>query len=118
MQWYNDLSGKMRHLPIKQAIRKSLVSHYRRHFSFKDGLNLAAGSDKEMAYPSGDLGVAELFFTAFSWYLNNTQEDRETNTASFPLPPVTIPSLLTALHEISEIVFLNWSFMKCLRLFR
>lgn len=72
MPWYNDLSGKMRHLKIKQGIRKPPVSHYRGHFRFKDGLNLVAGSDKEMAYPSGDLGMAKLFFTTFIWYLKGT----------------------------------------------
>lgn len=67
----------MRHLPIKQAIRKSPVNHYRRHSCFKDGLNLAAWSDKEKAYPPGDLGMAMLFFTAFTCYLNSTEEDRD-----------------------------------------
>lgn len=55
----------MRHLTIKQAIRKPPVSHYSRHFHFKDGLNLVAGCDKEMAYPSGDLVIARLFFYHF-----------------------------------------------------
>lgn len=72
MQWYNDLSGKMRHLTIKQDIRKPPVSHYSRHFRFKDGLILVTGSDKEMACPSGDLGMAKLFFPAFKWYLKGT----------------------------------------------
>ena len=72
MQGYNDLSGKMRHLTIKQAIRKSPVSHYSRHFRFKDGLHLVAGRGREMAYPSGALGLAKLFFTAFTWYLKGT----------------------------------------------
>lgn len=62
MQGHSDLSGKMRQLPIQQAIRKSAVSHYRRQFCFKRGLNLAAWSDKEKASPIADLSVAMLFF--------------------------------------------------------
>lgn len=57
---------------MKQDIRKPPVSHYSRHFCFKGGLNPVAGSDKEMAYPLGDLGMAKLFFTPFMWYLKGT----------------------------------------------
>lgn len=105
MQWYNDLSGKMRHLTIKQAIRKPPVSHYSRDFCFKDGLHLVAGSDNEMAYPSGALSMAELFVTAFTWYLKGTQEDRETNVVSFPSPLVTIPSPITASKRSLKLYF-------------
>lgn len=77
MQRYRDLSGKMRHLPIKQAVRKSPVNHCRRHSCFKDGLNLAAWSDKEKAYPPGDASMAVLFFTAAMCYLNGAEEDRD-----------------------------------------
>ena len=48
MLWFNDLSGKMRHLTMKQAIRKPPVGHFSRHFHFKDGLSLVAENDREM----------------------------------------------------------------------
>lgn len=95
----------MRHLTIKQAIRKPPVSHYSRHFRFKDGLNLVAGRDKETAYPSGALGMAKLFFTAFTWHLKGTQEDRETNASSFPSPLVTIPSPIIASQRSLKLYF-------------
>lgn len=62
---------------------------------------------KRLTYPPGDLGMATLFFTAVTCYLNSTEEDRDEYYQLY-IATVTTPSPVRALHEISEIVFMNW----------
>ena len=101
---------------MKQAIRKPPVGHFSRHFHFKDGLSLVAENDREMLTLAEISAWLSYFLLPYVVPEGNTRGQRSKYSQP-SIAPMTIPSPIIALQQISEIVFLKWSFIKGLGLF-